>query len=109
MICFTLLLQYTAHFDMVLYAAYVGVHTVVPDSAVVHVDVRTLPGQDEHYVLHHVKTALSGLHNADDTDYVCKVLLLRYTLLVANTFVHGYTLHSVDACMCTEPTQSRSM
>jgi acetylornithine deacetylase/succinyl-diaminopimelate desuccinylase-like protein len=97
------------HFVIVFYAAHVGVHTVVPGSAVLHVDVRTLPGQDKHYVLHHVKKALSGLRNADGTEYVCKVLLLRYTLLVANTFVHGCTLHSVDACMCTVPTQLRSM
>ena len=29
-------------------------YNVVPGSATVHVDVRTLPGQDEAYVLHHV-------------------------------------------------------
>jgi acetylornithine deacetylase/succinyl-diaminopimelate desuccinylase-like protein len=65
--CFTVLfLQYNA--------ANLRSHTVVPGSAVVHIDVRTLPGQDEQYVLHHVSKALSGLRNADGTDYVYKVL-----------------------------------
>jgi hypothetical protein len=85
-------------FVILLYAAILPVHAVVPGSAVVHVDVRTLPGQDEQYVLHHVKRALSGLRNADGTEYFYKVSCFVYIALLANIFCIEYTTLWVHAC-----------